>query len=181
MFNIYLGIYIVVAILVIAGGTYKLMDQTIAAFLFFVGSVVVFIIFGLRWFNDKGVFSKTPVQWPPNINTCPDFLTYYKRTSGGTKVDTCIDLIGVSRNSSIKVFPKTGIEPTTDDYYFALATTSTDDAQRNQELCQKAIAAGLTWEGITNGESCTIPDSDDDSGGTAPKACPTKPVRPTTV
>lgn len=181
MFNIYLGIYIVIAILVIAGGTYKLMDQTIAAFFFFAGSVVVFIIFGLRWFNDKGVFSKTPVQWPPNINTCPDFLTYYKRTVGGAKVDTCIDLIGVSRNGSIKIFPKAGIEPTADAYYFALATTSTDAAQKNQELCQKAIAAGLTWEGITNGESCTIPDDSGASGGVAPGGCPVQPARPTTV
>lgn len=160
-FNIYLGIFIVVAIGVIAGGTFKIfkLDQSLGAILFFVGSFAVFIVYGLRWFASKGsLFSETPVQWPPTINTCPDYLVYYgRKMPDGTVQDTCIDMIGVSKNGSLKVFPKSGTPPTTDDYYFSLATKSTDASAKNMELCQRTIAAGLTWEGISNGESCITP------------------------
>lgn len=160
-FNIYLGIFIVVAIGVIAGGTFKIfkLDQSLGAFLFFVGSLAVFIVYGLRWFASKGsLFSETPVQWPPTINTCPDYLVYYgRKMPDGTVQDTCIDMIGVSKNGSLKVFPKSGTPPTTDDYYFSLVTKSTDASAKNMELCQRTIAAGLTWEGISNGESCITP------------------------
>lgn len=161
-FNIYLGIFIIVAIAVIAGGTFKIfkLDQTIGAILFFIGSLAVFIVYGLRWFATKGsLFSETPVQWPPAINTCPDYLVYYgRKMPDGTVQDTCIDMIGVSKNGSLKVFPKSGTPPTTDDYYFSLVTKSTDATAKNMELCQRTIAAGLTWEGISNGESCMTPN-----------------------
>jgi hypothetical protein len=79
----------------------------------------------------------------------------------GTTQDTCVDLIGVSKNGSIKVFPDvkktSNVVPTSDDYYFVLATKSSDAGAKNAELCARAMAAGLTWEGITNGESCITP------------------------
>jgi hypothetical protein len=166
MFNIILGIYIIVAIFLIGGGTFQLYSssQSIAALLFFIGSLVSFIIFGIKWFSQKdSIFSKTPVSWPPTINTCPDYLVYYQRQKDdGTQEDTCIDRLGISKNSSLKVFPQDGDVPTSDDYYFSITTTTTELSQRKKELCQRAIAAGLTWEGITNGESCTVSEN---SGG----------------
>jgi len=163
MFNIYLGIYIIVALFIIGGGTYKLygMEQPYGAFLFLVGVLYVIIIYGLRWFGSgSSLFAQTPVSWPPTINTCPDFLTYYgRKMPDGQVKDTCIDFIGVSKNGMLKVFPKDGTTnpPTTDDYYFSLTTTSTDAAGKNAALCQSAMILGLTWEGITNGESCAAP------------------------
>jgi hypothetical protein len=131
----------------------------LATFLFFVGAVIVFTVYGLRWFASEGsLFSQTPVQWPPTINTCPDYLVYYgRKMADGSIQNTCIDMIGVSKNGSLKVFPKNGTPPTTDDYYFSLVTKSSDTAAKNAELCQRTIAAGLTWEGISNGESCITP------------------------
>jgi hypothetical protein len=169
--------YLIVAILVICGGTYKLVDRMITAVLFFIGTTGIFIVYGLRWFSSKNsIFSKSPVPWPPNINTCPDFLTYYQRTVNGAKVDSCIDMIGVSKNGTIKVFPRDGVEPMQDEYYFGLKTNSSDKDMKNQEWCQKAIASGLTWEGITNGESCTAGGTPTAPGGGAGAgACPAAP------
>jgi hypothetical protein len=72
-FNINLGIYIIVAIFTIAGGSYKFYSdsQSLAALLFFVGTLAVFIVFGQKWFSSNAIFSKTPVSWPPTINTLP--------------------------------------------------------------------------------------------------------------
>jgi hypothetical protein len=159
MFNIVLGIYIIVAFVVLGGGTYYLQSssQTTAAVLFFLGALVLLIVFGNKWFGSAGApFSSTPVSWPPTINTCPDYLVFYERTMpDGTSQDTCIDRLGVSKNGALKMFPADGVAPASDDFYFSLASKRTDSAGRNQELCQRAISAGLTWEGITNGESCT--------------------------
>jgi len=160
MFNIYLGIYIIAALFIVGGGTYKLygMEQMYGAFLFFAGVLYIFVIYGLRWFGSaSSLFAQTPVSWPPTINTCPDFLTYYgRKMPDGTVKDTCIDFIGVSKNGALKVFPNDGTtnQPTAENYYFSLTTTSTDATRKNAELCQSAILHGLTWEGITNGESC---------------------------
>ena len=157
-FNLWLGLYIVLAIAVIAGGFMQLKDMGMmgGAFVFFIGSLAIFVVFGLRWFRNKGILSSGDVAWPPSINSCPDFLTAYTRTVGGVKKAVCIDTMGVSRNAGIAVFPAGGgPEPTDDKYYFDLATTSSEPAAKAQELCQRANQAGLSWEGITNGESCT--------------------------
>jgi hypothetical protein len=176
MFNIYLGIYIVFAILAVAGGTYSVMKggQSLGAILYAIGALVVLIVFGLKWFSPGSVFSETPVPWPTTINTCPDYLVSYPRQkSDGTTQDSCIDLVGVSKNGALKVFPKGSSPPTSDDYYFSLATTSSDPAKKNQELCQRAISMGLTWEGICNGESCITPAGPvAPSGGGGGNNCP---------
>lgn len=184
MFNIYLGLYIIVAIGLIAGGSYKLYDMNnhYAALIFFAGSLTAFIIYGLRWFAaTNAIFSQTPVSWPPTINSCPDYLTAYTRKMpDGTTQPVCIDLLGVSKNGSLKMFVKKDKEdaPTSDEYYFSLASKSTDPAGKNAELCQRAMTFGLTWEGITNGESCILPDgsthSNTDGGSTA--CVPTPPT-----
>ena len=183
MINIYLLIYIIVAIITIAGGTYSIvnMGKSLAAILFFIGVLAVFIVFGIKWFSRGSVFAETPVSWPPTINTCPDYLVHYGRIMpDGGKQDACIDLIGISKNGKLKVFPKDGAtaaaSPVDSDYYFSLVTNSADTNAKNQELCQRAIDMGLTWEGITNGESCisasgaAAPGGGDSGGGTG--GCP---------
>lgn len=160
-FNIYLAIFVVSALVIVAGGTYQLtnMEYSIAAFLFFICGGGLFALYGLRWFaSNASIFSDSPVSWPPSINTCPDYLTYYDRTKAdGTVQKTCIDRVGISRNGTLKAFPATGAAPASDDYYFSLATTASDADGKNNELCQRAMTMGLTWEGITNGEGCVKP------------------------
>ena len=175
MFNIYLIIYIVVVLSICAGGTYKLygMKQSLSALIFFLGSSIVSIIFGMKWFNENGVFAKTPVSWPPVINTCPDYLTYYKRPIANKTQNTCIDTIGVST----KNFPKMVKNPsdeTDDKYFFKLDTGITDPIKNKIKLCKQAMDSGLTWDGITNGESCTASDG---SASISPGGeCPSQPV-----
>ena len=126
MFNIYLGIYIIVSIYVIGYGTFRIYQnkQNISALIFFVGSLTFFIIFGMKWFSPNSVFSKTPVSWPPVINTCPDYLESYKYSKGTVSHNTCIDTIGVSTNGQLLKFPKDIIPDYSDDtnpsYYFPL-------------------------------------------------------------
>lgn len=157
MFNIILGIYIIVAIVVIAGGSIKFYSssQLIVALLFFIGSLISFVIFGKKWFDSSNsIFSKTPVSWPPTINTCPDYLVYLpQKLKDGSTEDACVDLIGVSRNGALKIYTQGS------NNYFSLKTNSSDSEQKKKELCDRAIQNGLTWEGITNGESCTIGSS----------------------
>lgn len=171
MFNIVLGIYIIVAIVVLGGGAYQLQSssQMVAAILFFLGALVLFIVFGTKWFgSSSAIFSSAPVSWPPTINTCPDYLVFYERAMpDGSTQETCIDRLGVSKNGALKMFPADGVAPASDDFYFSLVSKRTDTAGRNQELCQRAISAGLTWEGITNGESCITGDG------------PVAPINPT--
>ena len=177
MFNIYLGIYIVAAILIIAGGSFKLVksNQILAGILFGIGAFLIFIVFGLKWFSAGAMLSKAPVSWPPTINTCPDYLVNYGRSMpDGTTQNTCIDLIGISNNGSLKVFPKDGDVPTADDYYFPLNTQNSDPIAKNNELCQRAITYGLTWEGITNGESCLTPSGPVAPSGGGNGNCPSK-------
>ena len=46
--------------------------------------------------------------------------------------------------------------PADDRKYFAHVYRTGDDDSRKKFLCTKTMEAGLTWEGITNGESCTF-------------------------
>ena len=162
MFNVWMGLYILFAIVTgIYGITYFIRTgRSLSALLYLIGILTVLIIFGLRWFeNDNSVFASKNYKWPPYVNTCPDYLTYYQRTVGTTKKDTCIDRIGVSTNKTIEKFPSTGTAPTDDKYFFDLTTTTTDSKQRLAELCKRTIQYGLTWEGVSDGDNCFTPNT----------------------
>lgn len=168
--NIYEIIYIIVTILIGGGGVayFATQGQIIASILFLIGSILVFVFYGLRWFGPAGSPTTTTVPWPPVINTCPDYLTYYKRNNAGAITDTCIDRVGVSRNGGITVWPAGGGSTSNDAYFFTLKK-----GESQTELCGRVINAGLTWEGVTDGESCTS-----SSGGGTPSG-PAGPGAPT--
>lgn len=174
--NFYLVIFIIVAILICAGGTYTFFSggQTIGAGVFLVGAIVVFVYYGIRYFSTASPLNPSPVQWPPTINSCPDYLSFFQRTkSDGTKTNTCVDRVGVSKNNALTVFPADGnVNQDNDAYFFTL----TAGADRNA-LCQQTIQYGLTWEGVTDGESCfsssggaVVPSGT--GTGTGTNACP---------
>uniref|UniRef100_A0A6C0KWQ4 Uncharacterized protein n=1 Tax=viral metagenome TaxID=1070528 RepID=A0A6C0KWQ4_9ZZZZ len=165
--NLYLIGFIAVAFMITVGGAYQLNStgQTYGAVLFFIGSLILFIVYGMRWFGDSPLFTTTPGPWPPVINSCPDYLTYYKRTVGGIQKDTCIDTIGVSKdNSLLSTFPKDGSIPDNDSYYLDISGMSSDPATKNTQMCTAAINQKVTWEGVTNGESCVSPIAPGSSG-----------------
>ena len=146
-FNIKLIIYIIAAIIIVGYGSYQVYQyyEGLGALLYFIGSLYVCIIYGTRWFGP----TKPVTSWPPIINTCPDFLSYYKRTtSDGNMHDTCIDTFGIG--SYIKKF---NAASQSDEMFFNIPSGAKD----LNTLCNRAIAKKLTWEGITNGESCTFP------------------------
>ena len=152
-FNIKLVIYVIVALIVVAYGSYQVKEfyGGLGAVIYFAGSLYVCFIYGMRWFgSDKDELA----TWPPTINSCPDYLTLFPRKNAdGTVEQTCVDTIGISKQGILKMFPKDGATnpPSDPTYYFSLTTTT---ANKNKEYCDRAIGMGLTWEGITNGESC---------------------------
>lgn len=166
--NLYLIIFIVMAVATIIGGSSQLysMNQTYGGVLFFIGSLTLFIVYGLRWFGTSPLFNPNPGPWPPVINTCPDYLTYFQRTVGGIQKDSCIDMVGVSKDQTVlRPFPKDGSTPDSDDYYFDISGFSSDPATKSNQMCQAALTAKLTWEGVTNGESCVTANPTSGSSG----------------
>ena len=175
-FNIYFIIYVILAIAIIFGGTNKMYGENlmIGAIFFFITASAIFLIYGLRWFGtDKSLLSNAPVSWPPTINTCPDYLTYYNLIVGLESYDMCIDMIGVSRKGGVTQFPANNppVDPLS-TAYFPLATKSADPVKRNAELCQRAMMNGLTWEGVTNGESCISLDGSTSVPPAPASGCP---------
>jgi hypothetical protein len=90
---------------------------------------------------------------------CPDYLVYYKTA---TRRDTCVDLIGVNRSGgSLKSWTKEDANnpPQDSAKYFPYVYKPGMTGDKLRELCNAAMQYGLTWEGITNGESCTFTTS----------------------
>ena len=163
--NWYLILYIFLAIVI---GTYPTMvlyrsGRGVAAIVYVVCILLVLTFYGLRWLRYGPKYGNKGASWPPVINTCPDYLTFFNRPSDSAPngvTPTCIDFIGVSRNTGLtRWHSEMSIDnpPTDDKYYFDLKTASANLTLRNQELCNRAMQMGLSWEGITNGESCYRP------------------------
>ncbi len=119
---------------------------------------LIFTFFSLRWFSGNTSFFSYKGSWPPIINMCPDYLVYYKNQT----VDSCIDLVGVNNsNGKLQAWSKDDVAnpPQAADKYFPYVYRPGMTGDQLANLCQRAMEAGLTWEGITNGESCTYTSS----------------------
>ena len=128
--------------------------RTWSAILTLILCILIFVFYGLRWFRDTSSVFSYKGSWPPIINMCPDYLVYFKN---GT-VDSCIDLVGVNNSGgSLQAWSKEELNnpPQAADKYFNYVYKPGMKAEELDVLCKKAQEAGLTWEGITNGESCT--------------------------
>ena len=154
-------LYIFLTIIIGIGGTTTLFQsgRILGALLFLVGAILLFVFYGLRWFEGSKASGDTG-PWPPIVNTCPDYLTFFKRTmANGSTQNTCIDTLGVSKKAgALTLWPAgTGADsaPTDNKYYFNLDFGISSIPDLNQARCDAAIQAGLTWEGFTDGEVCT--------------------------
>ena len=139
--------------------------RTWAGIIVFVTFILIFSFYGMRWFRGDKFVGSYSGAWPPVINTCPDYLTYFKKPTGvtGKFEDTCIDLIGIQRSgASITLAPWSPTDspanPPADSSgkYFKFVYRPGMTASDLDNLCSKSKEYGLTWEGITNGESCTF-------------------------
>ena len=150
-----------------------------SAVIFLILSIFIFIFFGTRWFSTGNVVGTYTGSWPPIINTCPDYLVYFKKGN----MDTCIDLIGVNRSGgALAPWSKDdspSSAPTAANKYFPMTYKAGMAPDQIKVLCDAAQQLGLTWEGITNGESCVFapptqvlgPNASGPSAGGA-AACP---------
>ena len=144
-----------------------------ASFICLIFFILIFVFYGMRWFNHSSLTNYTG-SWPPIINTCPDYLLYYMRG----KQPTCVDMIGVNRSGGLlKPWAKNDSPqnpPADDAKYFPYVYKAGMNPTDVQNLCILAQQAGLTWEGITNGESCTYnpPSTVLGPSSTATASCP---------
>lgn len=154
--------YVVFSIAVTVFGTVKLHPMGLGrAIIFAVGAAMVFVFFGYRWFSNPAQPSK---KWPPTINSCPDYLTFVPNVSGASSVSGggCVDLLGVSTSSGgLQVVQQSQLAnmSSTDtnhlfEYTSADVAAAGDDPVAIQNICTRCQIAGLTWEGVWDGDSC---------------------------
>ena len=156
-FNMLQIIFIVGAILVIGGGSmyFNSNQQYIGLLIYLPLSILIFVVYGLRWFGPDGIFNKKTISWPPALNACPDYLTAYTIVTSQENIKGCVDTIGVSRNGGLALLKKGDvISNSNDPRFFPL-----NKGESRAALCQRVITAGLTWEGVSDGETCFSPDS----------------------
>lgn len=149
--------YVLFSIAVMGGGLYFLYSpETLArTVIFAIGGILVLVFFGMRWFGED---DSGPIFWPPTVNTCPDYLTYAPELSGGA---SCVDMMGVSvsagglrkvekselsslqKGNQAKVFE-----------YTAADVANSKTAEDMQVICDRCRLAGITWEGVYDGDTC---------------------------
>lgn len=163
--NWYLVLYVVSSIFFLVYGTNAVYPTgQIRGVIFGIGTALVLIYFGLRWFTEDKAASS---NWPPVINMCPDYLTYIPSmptsSTNSTVKAVCVDMLGVSKNGALqktfasdlgglksdnanKVIPWTSADITTANMSKDIATITT--------ICNSCQSAGITWEGVFDGETC---------------------------
>jgi hypothetical protein len=151
--------YISLSILFLVYGTKEIYPtRQTSGIIFAVGCFLVLLYFGLQWF---GGINKHSTKWPPSINTCPDYLTYNSTVSG------CVDFLGVTTGSGANSIQKIKLSdigtsrlPSTTQLPKVFKKTSADvinastDAEL-QAICELCSQAGITWEGVWDGDNCT--------------------------
>jgi hypothetical protein len=160
--NWYYVIYVIFSICLVAGGIFNLYPMgTPRAVIYGVGAVLVCIFYGYRWFAAS--INNVNTNWPPTINTCPDYLTYVAKLPGDNEYG-CVDMLGVSSNGGLqKSLPSDIISGSN------LASTNTakvipyssqdviaaGSMAAVQAICSACSRAGVTWEGVWDGDVCT--------------------------
>lgn len=157
-FNWAFWLYVIVSILFIIGASFKLyplgMPRTV---IFAIGAILISGFYGYRWFYSNA--SSTTDVWPPVINTCPDYLTYVGSLPGSNRPG-CVDMLGVSKNGGLlKVLPSeistsTGLGANKVFIYTSADVKRATTSQELEPICKACMVAGITWEGVYDGDSC---------------------------
>ena len=160
--NPYFVVYVILSFLTIFQVTSKLMPMGQGrAAIYAIGASLLAIFFGYRWFSNSKNASES---WPPTINMCPDYLTYVPNLSKTLTTSIngggCVDTLGVTRGNLEKTFPSDiSNKALTANKIFRYtsadvkATAETDTAT-TQAICDACRMAGVTWEGVYDGDSC---------------------------
>jgi hypothetical protein len=132
-------------------------QESIASMVALVLLILVFVFYGLRWFESGELKGSKPSSgdWPPIVNACPDYMSLYKHSDGkvycydagnvynlktynGAGLTTGLTINGVANQSAYLI--KNGkINPLKDNLKNALA--------------DKTNGKYLKWEGVWDGQS----------------------------
>ena len=152
-------IFLFLAITTIGGGSYHFFrsGSSIAGSIFLIGTLILSIFYGSRWFIISGVKANSTATWPPVINVCPDFMSVVTVTPEGktTPQKMCVDTIGIYKNMRKWVPGAVANNSNT----FDLSAGMTDTVARLKALCDQALDKGVTWEGVYTESVCgtTVP------------------------
>lgn len=146
--------YIVFSIFLIAGGSAQLfqMNRSSAGALYLVGSILLCVFFGMRWFKGDALKSSIVQQtssWPPILNPCPDYMVKSTDASGNivcTDKDGYYSLVGSSASNKMIVSAGNSSTPASIKY-----APENKTIEAIQILLQQNPS--LRWEGIYDGVS----------------------------
>jgi hypothetical protein len=151
--------YIIFAIITTTMGVKTLMPMgTQRATIFGIGAVLIFIFYYYRWFPNG---TKSVANWPPSINTCPDYLTFVGKLPGTQNSKGCVDLLGIASSSGglqrIGTRELSSENTLSTNKYFNFTSTDVlnSSPQSVKVICQYCLDKGVTWEGVWDGDSCT--------------------------
>ena len=160
--------YLFAAFIIIPGTFFLLVlfNKPTAGLIAALGMLILFILFGIQFFNQDGTYKQQAVStgsWPPYINYCPDYLSLYKN---GTEL-ICVDTVSVAKTNTgnaIQYFNPNTMTTATEAQTFHLYLTEAeitayknDPANAGKESDRKSILIEqctnkiLTWEGIYDG------------------------------
>jgi hypothetical protein len=157
-------LYILLSIVIGIYGTLRVFqsERTLSAFLYLVGIILILVYFGIRWFQGStfALGDNTPKQWPPVINSCPDFLTRFDVPGSTPRRTVCVDLIGVAGAGGIQKLTEPS-QVFNENFVFRgqYRGSATTQAQLSA-LCRECRTKRVTWEGIFDGVSCSVPTLD---------------------
>jgi hypothetical protein len=146
-------LYVIASIIGLVYGTNKVYatGQT-RGVLFAIGTLIVLVYFGLRWFGSR---IAKPKHWPPVINMCPDYLTYVSKLPG------CVDMLGVTKGAAglTKTLPSEvgSLQLSNSNKVFKYTSEDVKSAKTAadlQTICDRCQTAGVTWEGVYDGDVC---------------------------
>ena len=154
------------AIALVYGTNYVNSMNNIRGIVFGIGAFLVFLYFGIKWFGAPIV---STTSWPPQINMCPDYLTYisgFTSTSRESKAITggCVDMLGVGTglnplsvvtSDTARALSGATATPTAANIFqYTSADLKGADKATLTEICARCQYLGITWEGVYDGDTC---------------------------
>lgn len=133
------------------------MDRKLAAGFFVVGTLLISIFYGMRWFTGSGLRSNVAAAttaWPPIINPCPDYFQKKVLSGGIIECEDTKNYWDLTTTGGTSPFTLTTQSGTTPDKIRVFTPTDKGiPTARIQEIAQ--ANPRLTWEGIYDGASQT--------------------------